>query len=112
VPMKANSTHAHAQERRRYPRRGTFWRAQLQTPTGDFECLVMNLSPRGANIEIDYPLSLHQSVTLILEPLGEFSGFIAWRHNHYVGMQIYAHRTIRHELRLMPSSARDIGALR
>jgi hypothetical protein len=92
--MKSKSTHAHAQERRRYPRKGTSWRAQLQTPAGDFQCLVMNLSPRGANIEIDCPLTLHQSVTLILEPLGEFSGFVAWCHNNCVGMQINDHRAI------------------
>jgi hypothetical protein len=60
----------------------------------------MNLSPQGANIEIDYPLRLHQSVTLILEPLGEFSGVVAWHHNSYVGMQINEHVRTRHEIRL------------
>ena len=93
APMKAKSTHTHAQERRKYPRKGTFWRAQLQTPAGDFECLVMNLSPRGAHIEIDHPISLNQSVTLILEPLGEFFGTVAWCYNNRVGIQTSEHRT-------------------
>ena len=86
---------AHMQERRRYPRRGTFWRAQLQTPAGEFECLVMNLSPRGAHIEIDHALRLNQSVRLILNPLGEFSGTVAWRRNNHVGIQISEHHTTR-----------------
>jgi PilZ domain len=106
--MKARATHGHGQERRRYPRKGSFLRAQLQTPAGDFECLVMNLSPRGANIEIDYPLGPHQSVTLILEPLGEFSGSVAWRHDNYVGMQINDHRTTRNEITLTRRSAQGM----
>jgi hypothetical protein len=74
--------------------RGTFWRAQLQTPAGDFECLVLNLSARGAHIEIDHPLMLNQSVTLILEPLGEFFGTVAWCYNNRAGIQTTEHRTI------------------
>jgi hypothetical protein len=94
VQVRNKSEQALAQERRRYPRRGTFWRAQLQTPAGDFECLVLNLSPRGAHIEIDHPLMLNQSVTLILEPLGEFFGTVAWCYNNRAGIQTTEHRTI------------------
>jgi hypothetical protein len=93
VPITIKSAQAPAQERRRYPRKGSFWRARLQTPAGDFECLVMNLSPRGAHIQTDRPLSLNQSVTLILEPLGEFSGTVVWCYNNRVGIQISEHRT-------------------
>ena len=94
VPITIKSAQAPAQERRRYPRKGSFWRARLQTPAGDFECLVMNLSPRGAHIQTDRPLNLNQSVTLILEPLGEFFGTVAWCYNNRAGIQTTEHRTI------------------
>ena len=96
--MKAKSTHAHAQERRRYPRKGTFWRAQLQTPAGDFECRVMNLSPGGAKIEIDYHVAHKEVVALIMEPFGEFTGVVAWRCNGSLGIQISEHRTTRTQI--------------
>jgi hypothetical protein len=61
----------------------------------------MNLSPRGANIEIDYPLGLNQSVTLILEPLGEFCGAVAWCRNNQVGILISEHHATRTKIASM-----------
>jgi hypothetical protein len=87
-------------ERRKYPRKGSFWHAQLQTPAGNFECRVLNLSPRGARIEIDHPVADKQVVTLIMEPLGEFTGIVAWRHNRSLGIQIREHRTTRTQITL------------
>lgn len=97
-------------ERRKHPRKGTFWHAQLQTPAGDFECRVMNLSPRGAKIEIDHPVAHKQVVTLIMEPLGEFTGFVAWRRNGSVGIRINEHRTTRTEIALPRLVAEDGAA--
>ena len=85
-------------ERRKHPRKGTFWHAQLQTPAGDFECRVMNLSPRGARIEIDHHVADGQVVTLIMEPLGEFKGVVAWRRNRSLGIRISEHRTGRTQI--------------
>ena len=93
--MKAKSEHTHVQKRRRYPRKGTFWHAHLQTPAGDFDCHVINLSPRGATVEMDHSVAPTQSVTLIVEALGEFSGFVAWSDNNQVGIQTSEHRTTR-----------------
>ena len=91
---------------RKHPRKGTFWHAQLQTPAGDFECRVMNLSPRGARVEIDYPVADGQLVTLIMEPLGEFKGVIAWRRNQSLGIRISEHRTSQTQITL-PRSVAD-----
>ena len=87
-------------ERRKYPRKGSFWHAQLHTPAGNFECRVTNLSPRGARIEIDHLVAHKQVVTLIMEPLGEFTGAVAWRRNGSVGIHISEHRTTRSQITL------------
>lgn len=92
-------------ERRKYRRKGILWRAQLQTLAGDFECRVVNLSPRGASIEIDHPLAHKEVVTLIMEPLGEFTGFVAWRRAGAVGIHITEHCTNRTEIALPRSVA-------
>src|SRR5690348_14945564 len=93
--MKPKFEHPHVQERRRYPRKETFWHAQLQTPVGDFDCHVINLSARGATIEIGISIGPTQSVTLIIKPLGQFSGFVAWTDHNQVGIQTSEHRTTR-----------------
>ena len=85
-------------ERRLYPRKGTLRHAQLQTPAGDFECCVVSLSPRGARIEIDHPVAHKQVVTLIMEPLGEFTGFVAWCRDGSLGIRINEHRTTRKDI--------------
>ena len=87
-------------ERRKYPRKRTLFHAQLQTPAGDFDCRVVSLSPRGAQIEIDHPVAHKQVVTLILEPLGEFTGFVAWCHDGSIGIRINEHCTTRKSISL------------
>jgi len=94
-------------DRRRYPRKASFWHAQLQMPAGNFECRVTNLSPRGAKVEIDQPVAYRETVTLIMEPLGEFTGFVALRRNGSLGIRINEHRTIRTEITLPRWGGKD-----
>ena len=44
---------ADRRERRKQPRRGTLWHGTLRTPAGVIGCRVLNLSARGAKLEID-----------------------------------------------------------
>ena len=85
-------------ERRQYPRKEAFWRARLQTTTGDFDCRVLSLSFRGAKIEIDHPVAHRQAVTLLMERFGAFTGFVAWRRGGTLGIHIHEHRTTRGEI--------------
>ncbi len=39
-------------ERRKIPRKWSLLPATLETPAGSFECRVLNLSPRGAKVEL------------------------------------------------------------
>jgi len=96
-------------ERRRETRKGTYWPATLKTPDGSFECRVMNLSPRGAKVEIDHAMALKAAVTLILEPLGEFTGTVAWRRPGLIGIRINEHRTT-HTTITLPRSVAENGA--
>ena len=97
---------ADRRERRKQPRRGTLWHGELRTPAGTVACRVLNLSARGANLELDGGIvKAGQSVTLIMEPLGEFSGIIAWQRARKAGIRINEHRTVRTEITLPRSLA-------
>ena len=91
-------------ERRTHRRKGTFWRAQLTTSAGSFECRVLNLSLRGARVQLDQPVAEAEAVTLILEPLTEFSGAVVWRGNRCIGIRIREHRTTKN-LIVLPREA-------
>lgn len=79
-------------ERRKIPRKWSLLPATLETPAGSFECRVLNLSPRGAKVELAQPLAEHQTVTLLLPPLGAFLGVVLWRRRGCVGIRIHEHR--------------------
>ncbi len=54
--------------------RAPLWHGELRTPAGMVACRVLNLSARGAQLEMDATLTPGQCVTLIMEPLGEILG--------------------------------------
>jgi hypothetical protein len=92
--------HTDPRERRKQPRKGTLWHGELRTPAGMVACRVLNLSARGAQLEMDATLTPGQCVTLIMEPLGEFSGTLTWERDGKAGMRINEHRTTRTEITL------------
>ena len=98
---------ADRRERRKQPRRGTLWHGTLRTPAGVTGCRVLNLSARGAKLEVDGAVAPGQSVTLIMEPLGEFSGTLTWERDGKAGMRINEHRTTRTEITLPRSLASE-----
>ena len=94
-------------ERRKQPRKATLWHCELRTPAGVCSCRVLNLSARGAQLEIDGPVAPGQSVTLIMQPLGEFSGVVTWQRDGKAGIRINEHRTTRTEITLPRSLESD-----
>lgn len=99
--------HAKARERRKHLRKGTLWHGELRTPAGVVVCRVVNLSSRGAQLEIDGAVAAGESVTLVMEPLGEFTGTIAWQRDGKAGLHINEHRTTRTEITLPRSLASE-----
>ena len=100
----AHSTIART-DRREQPRKGTLWHGTLRTLEGLVACRVLNLSALGAKLEVDADLAPRQPVTLIMEPLGEFSGVVTWQRNGQTGIRINEHRTTRTKIVLPRSFA-------
>jgi hypothetical protein len=94
-------------ERRKRPRKGVLWHGHLRTAAGVLACRVLDLSVRGAKLEVDGTLAPCQSVTLVMEPLGEFSGVIAWWRDGKAGLRINEHRTTRTKITLPRSLASE-----
>jgi hypothetical protein len=92
--------HTDPRERRKQPRKGTLWHGELRTPAGMVACRVLNLSARGAQLEMDATLTPGQCVTLIMEPLGEFLSTVTWARDGKAGIRINEHRTTRMEIAL------------
>ena len=99
---------ADGRERRKQPRKSTLWHGMLRTPAGVMACRVLNLSARGAQLEVEGALASGQSVTLIMEPLGEFLGTVTWRRDGRAGIRINEHRTTRTEIALRHSPTSKI----
>ncbi len=57
---------AKAPERRKQPRKGTLWHGELKTPAGSMPCRVLNLSVRGAKLEVDGRISAGEIVALVM----------------------------------------------
>ncbi len=98
VPHKA------PRERRKHRRKGTLWHGTLRTPGGSLACNVLNLSARGAKVEVQ-GVTKGENVTLVMEPLGEFTGVVVWQHDGQAGLRINEQRTLHDEITLPRSLA-------
>jgi PilZ domain-containing protein len=96
--------HPDPRERRKHVRKGTLWHGTLRTPNGSLACNVLNLSVRGAKVEVA-GVDKGQTVTLVMEPLGEFTGTVMWQHDGQAGIRINEHRTLHDEITLPRSLA-------
>ncbi len=67
-----------ADDRRRSARRHVLWRGVLQTGTGPYPCLVLNVSLGGAKLAVKAALKVDQPVTLMLGALGTFRAVVVW----------------------------------
>ena len=77
-------------ERRKWPRKRSLLQATLMTANGSLDCGVLNFSPGGAKIEFAHPLAETQAVTLIIEPIGTFTGVVVWCGSGCFGIQFPA----------------------
>ena len=98
-----------ATERRKHRRKETIWHGTLRTAQGSVACGVLNLSVRGAKVEATGVLK-GDSVTLVMEPLGEFLGIVAWQRDGHAGIRINEHRTTRTEI-AFPRSLSDEASM-
>ncbi|HTZ80831.1 MAG TPA: PilZ domain-containing protein [Stellaceae bacterium] len=78
-------------ERRKHRRKWTRWPARLRTSGGTVECRVLNFSYRGAKLQVAADFRDREPVTLVMEPLGEFSGVVRWHARDCVGLRFANH---------------------
>lgn len=104
--LSSATAHNDPHGRRKHLRKETLWHGMLRTAKGSVACNVLNLSVRGAQIEIE-GVAKGDSVTLIMEPLGEFSGVVMWQRDGKAGIRINEHRTTRTEITLPRSLASE-----
>jgi len=75
------------EERRKHRRKKCILPARLVTAAGSHDCRVLDLSQDGAKIESSEILTLEQPVTLVAEPIGTFTGVVAWCGDGCFGMR-------------------------
>jgi len=78
-------------ERRKHRRKWTRWPARLRTSGGTLDCRVLNLSYRGAKVQLAGSVREREVVTLVMEPLGEFTGTVSWRAKDCIGLRFAQH---------------------
>src|SRR5690348_2804395 len=74
-------------ERRKYRRKKCLLPAQLITNLGTHDCRVLDLSQGGAKVETSAIVTPNQAVTLVVKPIGTFTGLVAWRAERCLGMK-------------------------
>jgi hypothetical protein len=70
---------ATATDRREHQRKAGLWSARLDTGTGSFACVVLNLSRGGAMLQVEAPIDPRQAVTLVIERFGRLRAEVVWR---------------------------------
>jgi hypothetical protein len=97
--LSSATAHKDPRERRKHLRKETLWHGTLRTAAGPIACNVLNLSARGAKVEVA-GVAEGDSVTLVMEPLGEFLGVVMWQRDGKAGIRINEHRSSRTEITL------------
>ena len=78
-------------DRRRHPRAPTFWRAKLKAGRAAYECRVLDVSAQGVQLRVVTPIirsvvAEKDTVTLIIDRMGEFTGSVAWQRKTLIGI--------------------------
>jgi hypothetical protein len=76
-----------AAERRRFKRSTTVLTGTLFCRDEIVDCVVMNISANGAKIKLKQAPAMGETVTLLVNRYGVFTGAIAWRADESVGIQ-------------------------
>jgi len=66
------------EERRKRRRKKCLLPACLLTSGGSYDCDVLDLSNAGAKVETSAVVTPEQPVTLVVKPIGTFTGVVAW----------------------------------
>jgi len=75
------------EDRRKFLRKKSLLPATLITVQGSFDCRVLDFSAGGAKVECTQSLAEGDVLTLVVGPVGTFSGTAIWCREGCVGVQ-------------------------
>jgi hypothetical protein len=81
------------EERRRQPRRATFWAATVRTSSGALDCHVVDVSDEGAQLRIvtprvSAPVVAQEKVMLTIAGVGRVLAIVVWSRRNAIGVHI------------------------
>jgi hypothetical protein len=84
---------ARGKERRRQPRRATFWGATVRTSSGALDCHVVDVSDEGAQLRIVIPrvaapVMAQEKVMLTIAGVGRVLAVVVWSRRNAIGVHI------------------------
>jgi hypothetical protein len=83
------------QSQRRYKRAKVVWPATLIADSGQFDCIVLDLSANGARVRIGEGMpALSGDITLEISRFGAFRGEAAWQTETEIGLRFAEDPTI------------------
>ena len=71
---------------RAHQRKRILWEAKLHQDGCIWHCAALDISPRGAKIQIDQPLGIDSKVVLAINRLGRFQGEVRWQNDSIAGI--------------------------
>ena len=87
-PVVANEEELDGEDRRRYDRVTVLWNGKLLYRDEAVDCLIVNISAKGAMVQILEPLDNGTSVILKNDRMGSFAAKVAWSNEeHQYGLQ-------------------------
>jgi hypothetical protein len=84
---------ARGRERRRQPRRATFWAATVRTSSGALDCHVVDVSDEGAQLRIvtprvAAPVVAQEKVMLTIAGVGRVMAVVVWSRRNAIGVHM------------------------
>lgn len=87
-PVDADEEELDGEDRRRYDRVTVLWNGKLLYRDEAVDCLIVNISAKGAMVQILEPLENGTSVILKNDRMGAFAAKVAWSNDeHQYGLQ-------------------------
>ena len=87
-PVDAEESENDGEDRRRYDRVTVLWNGKLLYRDEAVDCLIVNISAKGAMVQILDPLENGTSVILKNDRMGAFAAKVAWSNEqHQYGLQ-------------------------
>ena len=99
--------------RRRMRRSNIMWPAALSDGTQNLPCTIVDVSDKGARLEMPYPVAARARVTIQCAQFGSLDGVVMWRRGSAVGVRfnLAGDEILRILAPLVPGIGRRVPAI-